>query len=631
VAEPRTFHGCSTDVVITRRATHLKAFAAAGLVLAAALSLPLLVAQSRAPADVLVFERPSNNWFEGPLTLVNVSPDGGSALFNRFGREVNLYSFATGREDRRTLQADLDHVQAAGFCGPNSLARLGSRGTESGIFLKKGDNLVLSSLPADAIPACSPSGIEIAYYRVSAPNSLLIGTRNGEFRGYGVSGTITAMAFSPDDEDFYETVFQQDGETSLVRINVRTSKSTTIASHLDASPIPGGIALSPDGKHVYLALVGAAPPNNEARHKPDSDRWLRIYEIDLSTRARRLVVEAHGEDNTSSAVAGGNFYWVRTVIRDSVVAVPAEGGEAKEVVAGGEIPMWHPDGKQIGYTFGGWRLADWALDLDDAVVGVDADAHRTSGPFIIVSGYHEDFPPAWSPDGHWIAFHSHRSKTAVPEYSSLTSTDDIYLRLADDVHAPEMRLTDFGWETGPAYWSPDGRKLLFTSWQRGGQPGIDKLYVLSIEPETGKAFRAEILPLPDEIRSAQRGAWSPDGQEIAIEDDRGGPDRGNSTSGEPNRALWVVRADGSHAEKILDFVGTTYDGLDWSRDGKTLIYSALAADRLQLFAVPRAGGGPRQLTHDSGNLMHPRVSPDGRWIACTRLVQSKQIWRRPLP
>ena len=189
-----------------------------------------------------------------------------------------------------------------------------------------------------------------------------------------------------------------------------------------------------------------------------------------------------------------------------------------------------------------------------------------------------------------------------------------------------MRLTDFGWETGPAYWSPDGRKLLFTSWQRGGQPGIDKLWVLSIEPETGKAFHAEMLPVSDEIHSAQYGAWSPDGQEIAIEDDRGGP-----SAGKPNRALWVAHADGSHAEKILDFTGTTYDGLDWSHDGKSIIYSGLAGDRLQLFAVPRSGGAPRQLTHDSGNLLHPRVSPDGRWIACTRLVQSKQIWRRPLP
>jgi len=251
---------------------------------------------------------------------------------------------------------------------------------------------------------------------------------------------------------------------------------------------------------------------------------------------------------------------------------------------------------------------------------VDEKAQRSSVPAVIISGYHEDFPPAWSPDGHWIAFHSHRSKTPVPEYSSAGSTDDIYLRKADDPQAPEIRLTDFGWETGPAYWSPDGQKLLFSSWKRGGEPGIDKLWITTVDLEIGRALRTDLLPLSAEIRSAQWAAWSPDGKEIAIEDNRGGG----------ARSLWIVREDGSHPVKVLDYQGTTYGGLDWTGDGKNIIYSALGGDGLQLFSAPRAGGAPRQLTHDSGNLMHPRVSPDGRWIACTRIVQSRQVWRRPL-
>ena len=265
-------------------------------------------------------------------------------------------------------------------------------------------------------------------------------------------------------------------------------------------------------------------------------------------------------------------------------------------------------------------MADFGLNLDAAVVSVDADGNPTSEPSVIVSGYHEDFPPAWSPDGKWIAFHSHRSPIPVPAYSSAGSTDDVYLRRADDIHSPEVRLTDFGWETGPAYWSPNGRTLLFVSYKRGGIPGIGKLWITQVDTQKGIAVKSEMLPLADDIRSVRAGIWSPDGKEIAIEDDQGNG----------KRTLWIVLADGSHAEKLFDYESTTYGGLDWTRNGEAVVFTGLAGGRLQLFSIPRTGGAPQQLTHDSGNLMHPRVSPDGRLIACTRIVQSKQIWRRPL-
>lgn len=579
------------------------------------------------PGD-LVLELPSNQWFEGLLERVNISPDGNWALVKRLDTQADLqlYSLKSGQPDRFSLNADLNRIDNAAFCGrwaslgTGGLARLGERTVEDGWFITHNDSEQVSLVPADAIPVCATNTSEIAYYKPNAPQQSIFIDMNGSVRDYGISGRVTAAAFSPNGNYLYALLFLPSGQSALIRIDAHSGQSHIVGSHFDASPQPEHISISPDGKTLYLPLATDSAPNNVARQNPEANRWLKIYAIDLATGGRTDLVDTPGEDNDAPTIAGNNLYWVHTAFNDSVVLVPFIGGQAKELVAEGELPMWSPDSKRIGYFYGGARLADYPQDLDDAVVSVDAQGNRASDPAVIVSGYGEDFSPAWSPDGKWIAFHSHRSPVPTPQYGDPNSSDDIYLRRADDVHAPEIRLTDFGWETGPAYWSPDGKKLLFSSWDRNGQAGIDKLWVLTIDPGTGNVINTTMLPLDAQIRSAQWAAWSPDGTQIAIEDDRGGQDR----------TLWIVRADGTQPQKVLDYKGTTYDGLDWL-DDVTIVYSALVNGKLQLFAVPRMGGVPRQLTSDSANLLHPKVSPDGKWIACTRITQSKQIWRRKLP
>jgi len=83
------------------------------------------------------------------------------------------------------------------------------------------------------------------------------------------------------------------------------------------------------------------------------------------------------------------------------------------------------------------------------------------------------------------------------------------------------------------------------------------------------------------------------------------------------------------SRKLVAFASWTYGGLDWTPDGRTIVYGALADDgsRMQLFRIPAAGGSPLQLTHDSASVLPPQVSPDGRWIAATRLVHRKVLRR----
>ena len=612
VLVPVSAHAQTRIAQGTRRARLLRACAAIAVV-SGCTQAPV---SSAPPTARVIHSHDATTWFEEYFArATSVAPDGRRLVFASRGASALI------DVDHGTLPmeawAGVDEVTGVVIRPSGEIAVRGRRGDAAGWYERDRVGTLRSvDVSPTAIPRWSEDGESIAYQDAAGSQWMLhLVTRSGR-RVVPMTARATAFAWYPDALALLVMMPDTAGLASLHRMNARTGEMRVIATGLDAEPGGGTIAVAPDGRRAYLSLASPRTPMPEERHDPHADRDLDIYELDLVTGARRAIVSTSGDDS-NPLLAGGHLHWTSTRVTASVVALPAGGGEPHSVVPDAQAPTWHPNGRQIGYFYGDWRAADWALNWDGGAMQVDSAARSTSpaGPLIV--GFHEDFPPVWSPNGRWFAYHSHRSERPVASYSDSGSTDDIYLRAAGAPATAEVRLTDFGLEAGSPDWSPDGTRLVFTSFDRSMGTRHSFPFVITLDTAAGRATSSTRLPLPAGLTGAEMVAWSPRGDEIAVEEAMAGG----------RHALWVMRADGSAARKLVDYPMRTYGGVDWTPDGKTLIYSALSGTRMQLFAIPAAGGTPRRLTSGTAHLLHPQVSPDGRWIAATRLTHVIEVRR----
>ena len=590
--------------------------AVCGVVACVQAPMPLATTPS---ASQVIHSHDATTWFEEYFArATSVAPDGRRLVFESGGK-ATLIDVQHGALPMEAW-AGVDEVTGVVIRPSGDVAVRGRRGTTGGWYERdRAGRLRSIDVSATANPIWSEDGESIAYQEPTGSQWMLhLITRTGR-RVVPMPMRAQAIGWFPDASALLVMMPESAGLASLHRLNANTGEIRLVTSHLDAEQGRSTVAVAPDGRHAYVALASAGVPMPEERHDPRADRDLDIYELDLTSGARRVVASTTGDD-TNPLFVGGSLVWTSTRVDASVVALPAEGGEPHQVVAGAQAPTWHPNGRQIGYFFGDWRVADWALNWDGGAVQVDSAARPTSLPGPLIVGYHEDFPPVWSPNGRWFAYHSHRSAHPVASYAEPGATDDIYLRAAGAPVTEEIRLTNFGREAGSPDWSPDGTRLLFTSFDRTEGTNRSYPFVIVLDTALGRATSSGRLQLPAGPSSAEMVAWSPSGEEIAIEEAMGGG----------RHALWVVRSDGTGARKLVDYPMRTYGGVDWTPDGKTLIYSALTASRMQLFAIPAAGGTPRRLTSAPAHLLHPQLSPDGRWIAATRLSHTIEVRRMSL-
>lgn len=201
----------------------------------------------------------------------------------------------------------------------------------------------------------------------------------------------------------------------------------------------------------------------------------------------------------------------------------------------------------------------------------------------LTSGAGVDGEPAWSPDGHWLAFSRTEARTKITNVYVVAASGGRPRLLVQGARSPS--------------WAPTGRRLAVFRLKRSCSrlcPGARGVWTVPFDG--GKP------------RLASAGAWSSDwsasGRELAVMD--------------PDGIAIVILASGA-VRRVSGFRGQPGDPLDWSPDdsrfvlvtGEGVVTVSVADGSIKTLVARQAMAGPTSCS----SLGPATWSPDGQWIA----------------
>ncbi len=153
-------------------------------------------------------------------------------------------------------------------------------------------------------------------------------------------------------------------------------------------------------------------------------------------------------------------------------------------------------------------------------------------------------------------------------------------------------------------WSPNGRKVMFTSYKLGSPVLYERTISSGRERAISKSTGINI-----------GGRWSPDGLKVAL-----------TLSIDRNPELYILDTEAKKKKRI-----TRNHGIDvspsWSPDGKQLVYVSDIAGNPHIYMLTSKGGIPKRLTYKGKYNATPVWSPDGKRIVFSRMRDGKfNIW-----
>ena len=346
----------------------------------------------------------------------------------------------------------------------------------------------------------------------------------------------------------------------------------------------GDPRIAPDGTQVAY-VVGRIDEEASAYR---SAIW--VAPLDGSGEPRQFT---SGERNDGSPRWSPDGRWLAFVsnregdekkAKGQLYVLPANGGEPRRLTDGNESVesvAWSPDSSRIAFAR---RVRDEAYEEEDdrkrpprrftrvffKLDGVGWTGDRRKHVFVVdldgsderqlTEGDCENDGPAWSPDGKRIVFTSLRGDRWDVKFAEALYELDL-----DAEGAEPKRLTQEDESASTASFSPDGARIAYIHFQDDGTfPHHGHIAVMNADGSDRRILTTSLDRQCAPFPLAREPVWAGDRVAFAIED--GG-----------NVHLYTVAADGS-AEPELLVGGEQYIGLYDFVDG-TLVYTASTHDR----------------------------------------------------
>jgi TolB protein len=254
--------------------------------------------------------------------------------------------------------------------------------------------------------------------------------------------------------------------------------------------------------------------------------------------------------------------------------------------------------------------------------------------------------PAWSPDGSQLMFTRHEGSTIFvyvldvttgterrltermdPEYDAVFSPDGKQVLLSldrvspnqGDIEVHRMTLDDRELHSVAVTadnlsheewgcWSPDGKRVAFTSTRHGNQ----ELYAADADGEN-------VVRLTSDPALDAHPCWSPDGETIAFATDRWG-----------DLEIALIAPDGTNLRRFTDSRGLD-DYPAWSPDGARLAFTTNRNGHLDIAVADTMSGHVELATDDEAIDNFPAWTPDGRLTLVSNRDDGFDLYVTPNP